>query len=238
MRVPMNWCRSCGAGNNFGDQLGPRLLARAGIEAVWATPANSRIVTVGSILSKFTSEWAGTVWGTGYIQASMRGSFPRARVVSVRGELTRAHARLPTGTKLGDPGILAPDLIERSQLILPIPQLLVPHYVDHDMVARHPGVPAANVCGDPVEFLTTLASAELVFVSSLHALIAADALGVPHVWEPCGFVTGGEFKFNDYLSAFGETIKPGVERMTPRRAMLAKQREVREQLMSLRKMLE
>ncbi len=229
MTVRVNWCRSCGRGGNFGDQLGPVLLARVGIEAEWAMPDQAQLVTVGSVLSKFKPGWRGTVWGTGFIQPSNHGSFTRARVISVRGELTRDRAKLPKGTSLGDPGVLAVDLIYPPEEHGG--DLVVPHYVDHDMVHRHAGAAFANIAGDSDALLTAVASADLVFTSSLHALIAADAFGVPHVYEPHPAVTGGEWKFNDYLSALGEPgIKPGVARVTPKPTMLAKQEEVRLQL--------
>lgn len=227
------WCRTCGrGGHNFGDGLGPELLARVGIIAEWTRPADAELVTVGSVLSKFTPAWRGTVWGTGYITADMTGRFPRARIVSVRGELTRVRARLRSSTPIGDPGVLASDLLE-TQVIKQVGAICVPHYVDHEMVGRHPEAFVAKIDGNYQNLLGAIASADLVFTSSLHAMIAADSFGVPHVWEPCPRVTGGAFKFNDYLSAFGETITPGVERLTPRPAMLQKKRDVREQLRAL-----
>lgn len=232
----MNWCRTCGHGSNFGDQLGPWLLALAGIQAVWAPPDTAKLVTAGSILSKFTPAYRGTVWGTGLIKdTTVR--LPRARIVSVRGDLTRARAGLPPSTPLGDPGVLVGDLMKKSRVLTTTPELLVPHSIDHDMVTRHPGVPVADICGDPQELLFAIASAGRVYTSSLHAMIAADALGVPQVYEPNEHVIGGDWKFNDYLSAFGQTIRPGVERLTPRRAMLQKQREVRDQLHRLPKIV-
>jgi hypothetical protein len=233
--VRVNWCRTCGHGGNFGDMLGPRLLLRAGIIAEWAMPDQAQLVTVGSVLSKFKPGWRGTVWGTGLIKETTR-SFTRARIISVRGELTRDRAGLPKSTPLGDPGVLVVDLLPGPVTTHPL-SLIVPHYVDHDMIHRHLGRRVADIAGDPDKLLDDIASSNLVFTSSLHALIAADALGVPHVYEPHPAVTGGAWKFNDYLSALGEPgIKPGVERLTPRRTMLAKQREVRAQLMKLGKL--
>jgi pyruvyltransferase len=233
VKVKVFWCRTCGKGNNFGDALGPRLLARVGIEAEWAAGADAQLVTVGSVLSRLSDDWRGTIWGTGFIQDSMRRSLLRARAVSVRGVMSRRHARLPIDTPLGDPGVLAADLLEKRPKRKKYAELIVPHYVDHEMQERHLGAPRADVCGDPQEFLAMLAQAEVVFTSSLHALIAADSLGVPHVWEPSKAVTGGDFKFNDYLSAFGEVIRPNAVRLTARPKMEAKQDEVRAQLEAL-----
>jgi Polysaccharide pyruvyl transferase len=75
--------------------------------------------------------------------------------------------------------------------------------------------------------LGTIAAARLVITSSLHALIAADALGVPHVLELSDKVTGGIYKFNDYGSAFGDRIVPGKERLTDRAVMAQRQEGLR-----------
>lgn len=232
MRVRVNWCRTCGRGNNFGDQLGPKLLELVSIRAAWAPPATAQLVTAGSILSKFRPEYRGAVWGTGLIKDTWV-RLPRARVLSVRGELTRERASLPASTPLGDPGVLSGDLLARASVAPGSRPLIVPHTVDHDMEARHPGVAKADIAGNHMLLLTAIARSGVVYTSSLHALIAADALGVPQVYEPHPGVIGGEWKFNDYLSAFGMHIRPGAERLTPRDLMLAKQDEVRAQLRSL-----
>lgn len=233
MRVRVNWCRTCGRNNNFGDQLGPKLLALVDIKAEWSPPATAQLVTVGSILSKFTPDYTGAIWGTGLIKDT-RARFPRARVVSVRGELTRERARLPKGTPLGDPGVLSGDLLAGVDVTPSDLSLIVPHTIDHDMAGRHLGRRMADIAGDHIELLKAIAESGVVYTSSLHAMIAADALGVPQVYEPHPAVIGGDWKFNDYLSVFGEYIRPGVERLTPRPMMLAKQEEVRAQLQSLR----
>jgi hypothetical protein len=218
MRV--NWCHGCGGGRNFGDQLGPILLRHYGIAVEWSKPADAQLVCAGSILSKVPDRWRGTVLGTGFIQAGYRRDLSRARVLAVRGDLTRRACGLPGRTALGDPGILVPDLPRTS--IGRTGTVIVPHYVDRDLVTRHRGI-VAPITSRPDELLGIIAAADLVVTSSLHGLIAADALGIPHVLKPHDAVTGGLFKFLDYASAFGETIRPGVERLTPRPAMAARQ---------------
>jgi hypothetical protein len=98
---------------------------------------------------------------------------------------------------------------------------------------RHPRTPRSSVTGDPRKLLLDIASAEVVYTSSLHGLIAADVLGVPHILEPYEKVRGGLFKFEDYVSAFGETITPGVERLTDRAAMQRRQDQLRAAFRSL-----
>lgn len=214
----MNWCRSCGGGRNFGDQLGPLLFRHYGHTVEWAPPDLADIVTVGSILSKVPNGWTGTVVGTGFIRAGMTKDLRRADVRAVRGHLTRTSARLGR-VPVGDLGVLVVDLPRAD--VPPVDVLFVPHYVD-DVMA-----PDIAITSEPALLLGAIASAGMVVTSSLHALIAADALGVPHILSPHPSVIGGMWKFDDYASAFDDRIKPGVERLTPRPLMEAKQAELR-----------
>ena len=221
----LNWCATCGGGRNFGDQLGPILLRHYGFEVEWAKPADAELVTVGSILSKVPPGWRGTVLGTGFIRPSMRKDLSRARVFAVRGIATREACRLPARTPLGDMGILVGDL-PRSNVTHTGP-LVVPHTVDHSIADRHPGIPVMPITSDPALIIGTIAAASVVYTSTLHGLITADVLGVPHVLEPHERVHGGLFKFRDYASAFGERMRPGVVRLTPRPAMEERCAEIR-----------
>jgi hypothetical protein len=229
----LNWCATCGGGRNFGDQLGPILLRHYGIPVVWASPATAEIIAVGSILSKVPNGWTGTVLGTGFIRAGMHKDLSRARVLAVRGALTRKACGLPASVPLGDLGLLVSDLPRFA--MLPTGPLVIPHYVDHDIAARHPGATVVPVTSDPARILSAIAAARIVYTSSLHALIAADTLGVPHVVEPHPLVLGGMFKFNDYASAFGAKIRPGIERLTPRAALVDRQQELRRLVRTLQR---
>jgi pyruvyltransferase len=95
-------------------------------------------------------------------------------------------------------------------------------------VRRHPDATHLGIRTPVREFVNRVAGAKLVITSSLHALIAADALGVPHVWEPHDGVIGAGFKFADYASAFDTSMRPGVERLTDRAAMTARQVALRD----------
>lgn len=229
--IRANWCRTCGGGRNFGDQLTPILFERWGIPHTWAPPGDAELFGVGSIISKVPrAGFAGIVWGTGTIRRGVGRDLSRARVLAVRGERTARECRgVPAGTPFGDPGILVGTLIgdgDRGRLVVgergELGDVVVPHYVDHDLADRHPGATVVPITSDPIEFVTAVARADRVFTSSLHGLITADALGIPHVLEPHPSVIGGLWKFQDYASAFGETIRPRVERLTADRPLLAR----------------
>ena len=231
MALKVNWCNTCGWGRNFGDQLTTRLLTRYGIKHEWAPPTRCELIGAGSILSKVPRDWAGAVWGTGLIRPGMHADLRHARILALRGELTAAHVKHPRPRPtyaFGDPGILVIDLPRAD--VEPTSVLLVPHYVDKDMVNRYPGERVLDITAPAEQVLGTIASARVVITSSLHALIAADALGVPHVLEPHPRVTGGLHKFMDYASAFGERVIPGQERLSDRATMLVRQAQLREAL--------
>lgn len=228
------WCQGCGGGRNFGDQLTPLLLAHFGIPVEWAPAAEAQLLAVGSVLSAIPKHgWRGTVIGTGFIQPGMRRDLHRANVVSVRGHWTRRAAGLPIHTSLGELGVLAPLLADGRQAP-PVRELVVPHYVDHSMALRHPDAAVMPITADPRDLIAAVAAAGIVFTSSLHGLILADAMAIPHSWEPHGEVRGGRHKFVDYLSAMDETIRPGVERLSDRGAMLALQERARGWIEALR----
>ncbi|HET7030368.1 MAG TPA: polysaccharide pyruvyl transferase family protein [Candidatus Limnocylindrales bacterium] len=218
---------------NFGDRLAPILLEHSAIEAEWAPPVEAELVTVGSVLQGLPRHWPGIVLGSGLIAEGRFADIRHARVLGVRGELTRDALGLPRGTFLADPGILAGELLVGRDVTLRNDIAVAPHYVDDELVDRFPDARRIDVQADPVRVLEAIAAARLVITSSLHVAIAADALGVLHVIEPHRDVVGGLFKFRDYVSAFGATVEPGIPRLTSRSDMTARQAELRDYYLSL-----
>lgn len=226
-----HWCRHCGGGANFGDQLAPALFARWGIDIAYAEPRAARLFSVGSLLSRVPLGYRGTIFGTGFIAARHWADLRDARVLAVRGKLSLERINgLQLGLNgtpaLGDPGILVEDLLPATPVYAGR-ALVVPHYVDEAIRDRHPRAELLRITTPPPAFVAAIAVADVVYTSSLHALIAADALGIPHVWEPHREVIGGPFKFRDYTSALGETIVPGVRRLSDRRRMRQAQDRLR-----------
>lgn len=216
------WCEHCGGGRNFGDQLTPLLLAHFGIPFEWAPGKDADLVMVGSVLSAVPNRWRGTVLGTGFIQAGMARDLRRARIISVRGDWTRRAAHLPRHTPLGELGVLAPLLTDAVGP--PTAALVIPHYVDHLLANRHPEAALMPITSDPLALIAAVRATGIVYTSSLHGLVLADSLGIPHIWEPHEEVRGGRFKFADYASALDESIRPGVERLSDPGAMADLQR--------------
>ena len=147
-----------------------------------------------------------------------------ANAIAVRGEWSRRMGRLPKSTPLGDLGVLAPVLAD-GRVSPPVAELVLGHYVDHALTRRHPKAAVIPITADPRDIIAAVASAGIVYTSSLHGLILADALGVPHVYERHPEVRGYGFKFMDYGTALGETVRPGKERLSDRGAMAHLQRK-------------
>lgn len=216
------WCRSCAG---FGDRIGPQLLDSFGVAYTHELGAHSDVVLVGSILTRVPSGYRGVVMGTGLIKDTVGPRLHEARVLGLRGRLTEARVFMPRrGTPvLGDPGILV------GRRLMPVEKppahgfnVVISHAVDSDLHLRYPRDVHMTTRDTLEAVMLVAAGASTVVSSSLHALIVADVLGIPHVWAPHAKVVGDGFKFRDYVSAFGDgslKIRPWRERLTPRHMM-------------------
>lgn len=218
---------------NFGDRLNVDLLPLLTGRAVrTATVATATHVCIGSLLEMFLCRATDAprrgpplvVWGAGFIgPAGLRPDRverpARPLVVhAVRGRLTlerlRAMGEDVSRTALGDVGLLA-------RLLAPAAAPprhrvgIVAHYVDERdpvlarIIARVPHARIIRVGSAPARFLADLRECEVVLSSTLHGLIAADALGIPNARiRISDRLTGGDYKFRDYYSAFGVDPRP------------------------------
>ena len=185
--------------HNLGDELTAMLLSHYGYEVEWAPVKYAEWVGIGSVLCRFDG-FTGTVWGTGR-SANHRApiDLTRADVRALRGVLTRRLVKGGEAAVLGDPGLLA------SDLVTPDPQgytAIVPHWDDQDrMRAAHPDDVFVDVTSD--DALEVIARAGRVISSSLHGLVLADSFEIPRMWERFDGVQGGGFKFADYATVVG-----------------------------------
>jgi len=141
--------------------------------------------------------------------------FKNAKILAVRGELTRQRIGASTNVILGDPGLLATRLLHQRQskrYVLGI----VPHYHDKEdpriarIRRRYKGeVLVIDVRRQPLAVFADIDKCESILSSSLHGLVTADSLGIPNAWILLSDkVVGKGFKFADYNSAFGTTQDP------------------------------
>ncbi|APX32950.1 hypothetical protein BH708_09750 [Brachybacterium sp. P6-10-X1] len=200
---------------NFGDELTPPLVERlTGRRVTWAPPERCDLVGAGSVVQmilKRRQQNQPRIWGSGFIRAAADGEEPaRLDALAVRGRSTLGRVENLSSREiaLGDPGILAPLLVEgtvRKRYSLGV----IPHYHDvsspvvEQMRALGPGVRVIDVAWTPQEVAREIAACDAVISSSLHGLIFSDALGVPNAHIRLGDrLKGGLYKFHDYYSAY------------------------------------
>ena len=190
--------------NNFGDLLGPNIVAqlRRALGCTGAAVADARLLTVGSVLH-FAHD-GDTIWGSGVNgkvdPASHR--FSALDVRALRGPRThdflKARGIATHDVPYGDPGLLLgivrPDLLQER---VRHPVTIIQNLNDSRLRARGGLSPRR-----PLETcLRRIARSRLVVGSSLHAIIIAEALGIParlvrSQAEP-------EFKYADYYLGTG-----------------------------------
>lgn len=206
------WSR-CGRGQgNFGDKLTPLLLKHFGVRCEWSPVERAELVGVGSVLEKVPEEFKGTIWTTGFMHEPSRRNFPQAKLLALRGRLTRERVEnaKPAGLALGDAGLLC-HLFHH-----PRPKRyklgIIPHFVDADdpvvaAIAKSSSeITVIDICGETLEVIARVGQCENIVSSSLHGLILADSLGIPNRWIELNHgpetITGGGFKFRDYYSIY------------------------------------
>ncbi|MGO4145612.1 polysaccharide pyruvyl transferase family protein [Paenarthrobacter sp. YAF11_1] len=172
--------------DNFGDLLGPLIAQRI----LWLNNINSgladsrRLLTVGSILHFALPD--DVVWGSG-----INGKVPGRKVGStkldvrlLRGPRSKSHLH-NMGTSaphlFGDPALLIPTLFPevrgwtdvKTRDVLVVPNL-------NDKLLFDDELPMVSPRNEIWLVVRAIAQSKFVVASSLHALILADALGIPN----------------------------------------------------------
>jgi len=206
-----------GGPQNLGDFLPPILLRYYGLSPI-KTPKNNinsaEIITIGSILNWVSQDYSGYVVGSG-LMYDVERRFPSAKILAVRGALTRDRIGAPEDTPLGDPGLLVPKIFKKRKT-KKYTLGLIPHYVDKrderlkDIFNRYPNeIKIIEIQQKPENAISDIDQCEFILSSSLHGLITADSLGIPGGWILLSDKVAGEgFKFFDYSSALEMSIEP------------------------------
>lgn len=200
---------------NFGDQLTPELLRYYGFTPVLMPARRAKVVVSGSILEHMPETYHGAILGAGFIDPETNRTFAGARVLAVRGNLTRQRLGLPDDVPVGDPGLLIPRLAagrEAKRYELGI----VPHYEERNAptilrLQERFGTAAIiiDVQRPPTAVMADIDRCLEILASSLHGLITADALEIPNTWiMPGGGYRRSRFKYDDYYSALGVYEEP------------------------------
>lgn len=204
---------------NFGDTLGPFLLARMfGISTEWVAPPFAEVITIGSVIDVLPPLWTGRIVGSGKLH--WYSHIPQgATVVGLRGHLSGQGFDGPYVA--GDPGLLVDECIPQQAKIHDLG--VVPHWTDHDLAARFAHLdPFVIDPTSPVErIIAQIAQCKKIVASSLHGIVVADAFGIPRRAEKFAAMNrpaeGGTFKFEDYGSGIDFPAEFGILQSPPRK---------------------
>lgn len=205
---------------NFGDSLSPHIVEMmTGRKVVYARPATCDMAAIGSILHKIHRKKLKRllrgrfspihIWGTGAIRAR-KYTNRLFHIHALRGELTRDALQQPHSLPLGDPGLL----ISRFGIRAPkrFRWGIAPHinYRACPTIAElHRATPNSTLIDlaapDIRATIAAVQSCDFIAASSLHGLVAADALGIPSLWVGPSEDPQWSWKFRDYFSAIGRT---------------------------------
>ncbi len=201
---------------NFGDALAPLLLERfANVKVERETISRSDVVSIGSVLEHVPPEWDGYILGSGRLIEDSRIHLhtKTAKILALRGPLSARG--VPGNFALGDPGILASELVGQQEKQWDLG--ILPHWQDKELAPRFQQLVKAphtvkviDPGDDPLKVLREIGACRRIVTSSLHGMIVADSFGnIPRRVEICEKMNrdGGLFKFRDY----SESIKTPFE---------------------------
>lgn len=215
---------------NFGDILNLYILNRLfGINMYKTKAKRASLVATGSLLDSFllskynplelfNTKAPAQIWGAGFIaeKGTRKNRYFKLNrnliAHAVRGHYSKAYIEELTGKKispvLGDPGLLASELIDVSKIAKTHKVGVILHYVDENEEAvnniKLNGYKLINVRNNPIIVLKEIAQCEFILSSAMHGLIAGDSLGIPNKWiQLSDKIFGNNFKFHDYYSVFG-----------------------------------
>ena len=199
---------------NFGDLLNPILLKHYGLTPLHVSRQAAEALVIGSNLDMQKDDFSGYIVGTG-LKNDIYKEFPKAKIFAVRGEFTRERIDIQKKIPIGDPGLLIPMMVKKPEKKIYLLGI-VPHFIDKNdeklkriTSRKNNKITIIDVQTKPKNVIKNIMQCEYILSSSLHGLIAADSLGIPNGWIILSDkVQGKGFKFYDYASAFGRSIKP------------------------------
>lgn len=213
------WNKQAQGIQNFGDAINPFLYKRfAGVDTKWAPVAKADVVGTGSLLEHIPPLWDGTILGTGKLFGDSRLSLYTytAKILALRGPLSAAGVR--GDYAIGDPGLLADELVDDDVESREYDLGVVPHWSDPGLLAREEWynrkwttsviVPTLD---NPLDVVRQIGRCKKIVTSSLHGIIVADAFGIPRRLEyaPALEAEGGKFKFLDYSHSINAPLEFG-----------------------------
>lgn len=216
MAIKLFWWGGDTGQVNFGDSISPLIVAAvSGKEVVHRTIPLCDVTAIGSVLDTVVrKQWQRElllrlnrvkVWGSGFLKPKRIQHHRRLDVFAVRGPLTRDAMNLKRDLPIGDPALLIDRIAKKVKKSYRWG--IIPHYIDYNeniISDIHKSTPNSRIIDmkdpDLIQTVRAIGSCDFVVSSSLHGVIVADALGVPHVWTKItGNVRYADWKFSDYF---------------------------------------
>lgn len=161
------------------------------------------------------------VWGTGVMHANSKLVNKPARVLAVRGSLTKEWLNkngVDCPPVFGDPALLLPLIVEVPRQAR-VKIGLIPHWSDLknpvflkivEFLGQDAIVINLTDYKDWRDIIKQVNQCQTIISSSLHGLIVSDAYQVPNVWAQFARqIEGDDTKYLDYFSSVSrETRKP------------------------------
>jgi pyruvyltransferase len=199
--------------NNFGDLVNKYLIEKLSGKKVIRIESqyfkHNHLLAIGSILGNANDK--SIVWGSGFISDDSFSQIIPKKVLAVRGKLSREKL-LINGVDCpeiyGDPALLLP-LIYNPKRKTKYKIGIIPHYIDKNhpwiklIETKCEGIKIIDIQQKkPLSFIDDILCCEIIFSSSLHGIIVADAYKIPNSWiKLSNKLIGDEFKFHDYFSS-------------------------------------
>lgn len=201
--------------NNLGDILSP-------VIASWVSSRQIKRVSkrqcrkqehyfmIGSILQRCTKH--SIIWGSGFISADNVCTEIPAKVLAVRGPLTREKLlsmNIPCPEIYGDPALLLPEIHPKQNKKAKYQLGIIPHYLDkkedwlkHEFL-QNKKIKIIDIQNKNImQTIEEILDCQKIISSSLHGLIIPDAYGIPSLWiEFSQPLEGSGFKFQDYFAS-------------------------------------
>lgn len=174
----------------------------------------ANVLFIGSIITALSNSKS-VIIGSGLSPDFTSDSFVAPnKVLRVRGPLTQEYLikmGIPCPSVYGDPALVLP-CIYKPNKVKSYKVGFIPHFLDKDLGVLKM-LPKCDDCIiiDPTDykswtsFIDDLCSCEVIFSSSLHGLIIADAYNIPNIWTEFVFKVN-KFKYNDYFHSVSREL--------------------------------
>lgn len=212
---------------NFGDILNVDIFKKFNIDVEYASKKNSELVAIGSLLDLYLcnkTEYLKRfrykfykpviVWSTGFIKEEEHNQvlLRKLDVRGVRGYKTLNRLKNLAGVKfadkvsIGDGGLLISHFFDTSNIKKKFSLGIIRHYIDEETdildKINIKDSTVIDIMQKPEDFIQKVAECDCIVSSAMHGLICADSLGIPNIRIIKNKLIGGNYKFEDYYSAF------------------------------------